>query len=189
MNKAQILILFMVFCTFTKVQAEIKQITIYWPPQQCQTSCERGLEQQFRRVNGVTDVYVSGSRGQANLKWDSKTPFSYRPLEAAVAAIGLGREDIRLSVRGYISHNNQTLFLTSIGDNTRFNLMGPAQGQGPSWAIEQQSPFNRQLSQQLRDQLMETERNRQAVTITGPLFQPETSPPLNLVVEILNIEN
>lgn len=168
------------------LNAEIEQVMIKWTPGLCQDSCIRGLEQQFRRIQGVTQVNFSPTNSQAILQWAPNVPFSYRPIEGAMAHIGLSTEDIFVTVRGKISHTSQDVILTSIGDNTPFHLLSTPQ-QMPNQFIEENSPFNRALNPEMRSKLLEVESNQQIVTISGPLFHPETSPPLFLVVVSLKL--
>lgn len=170
----------------SSIKAEIKEVTFQWPSILCKDSCVRGLEQQLRKIRGVTDVSINGPQGQAHLKWDPQAPFSYRSIEAAVAWIGLGFEDLHVTVRGNIVHNERDVILVSLGDNSRFYLMNHPPDV-PNRFVEQNSPFNRTLTPQMRAQLLDAERNHQIVTISGPLFHPETSPPLYLTVESLNM--
>lgn len=170
------------------VQAEVQQVTLRWLGMQCQASCVRGLETQLRRVRGVASVDISEPQGQAIIQWDPQVPFSYRSIEAAIAMIGIGidPEDFGLTVRGNIIHDERNVILISIGDNTRFYLLGTPPFV-PNRFIEENSLANRALTPQIKSQLLEAERNRQSVTISGPLFQPEASPPLYLVIQSLNI--
>lgn len=172
------------------VQAEVQQVTLKWLAMQCQASCVRGLEKQLRRIRGVASVDISEPQGQAILQWDPTVPFSYRSIEAAIAMIGIGidPEDFGVTVRGNIIHDKSNVILVSIGDNTRFYLIGTPPFV-PNQFIEENSLSNRALTPQIRSQLLEAERNHQFVTITGPLFQPEASPPLYLVVQSLNMSD
>lgn len=168
------------------IQAEVTEVILKWTPGLCQESCSRGLEQQFRRIKGVTNSSISGLQGHATLKWDPATPFSYRAIEAAMAAIGLSLDDIFITVRGNITHDQRSIILSSTGDNTRFYLMSHPE-MVPNRYVEINSPFNRSVLPQVRTELIEAELNHQPVTVTGPLFQPEASPPLFLTIESYNI--
>ncbi len=111
----------LLFSTYSKLmQAEVEQVTVKWTSMLCLDSCVRGLEQQFRRIRAITDVSMNGAAGEATLKWNPHMEFSYRPIEAAMAAIGLATDGLYVTVRGNITHDGRHVFLTSISDNTRF---------------------------------------------------------------------
>jgi hypothetical protein len=170
------------------IQAEMQQVTLRWTAMLCQPSCVRGLEHHLSRVRGVTHVNINGPAGQADLIWDPAVPFTYRSIENAVAMIGIGLNDLRITVRGTITYDGRNVFLNSDGDKTRFYLLGP-----PEIVLHQKvdlnSPYNRPLLPHIKAQLLEASRNQQTVTITGPLFHPENSPPLYLVVAFFNINS
>lgn len=161
--------------------AEIEQVTIKWTPGLCQTSCIRGLERQFHRVKEVTYVEINGSAGLAILRWDSKIAFSYRPIETAMAMIGLSIDDMNITVRGNITYDGRDVILTSLGDRTQFYLVSAP----PMMALELHLPHIQPLNVQTKRGLIEAGQNHQVVSITGPLFQPEKAPPFFLVVDSL----
>ncbi|MBN9376919.1 MAG: hypothetical protein BGO14_01970 [Chlamydiales bacterium 38-26] len=178
-------LMILVFCPHD-LAAEIQQVTLRWTQGICQDSCTRGLEQRFKRTPGVAAVVINGPSGQALLTWDPTIPFSYRSIEEAMAFIGLSIEDIRLTVQGSIVHDERSVSLVSKGDNTHFQLLNPVQIEANRF-VEQNSLFNRNLTPELRAQLLDAEQRRQVVTISGPLFQPEASPPLFLVIQSLSM--
>ncbi|QLH36935.1 MAG: hypothetical protein HWD61_12995 [Parachlamydiaceae bacterium] len=168
------------------MHAEIELVTIKWTAGLCQASCIRGLEQQFRRIQGVTNVKINGDQAQADLAWSPNAPFSFRAIEGAMAFIGLSMNDLRVTVRGTVRHDERSVILTSTGDLSQFVLMSPPP-MSFNMYVEVNSPLNRELTPQVRSILLAAEQNQQTVVISGPLFHPETSPPLFLTVESVNV--
>lgn len=181
-----LMIAFLCLAHSFRLHAEIEQITLKWTPGLCQSSCMRSLEQQFKNIKGVVNTHLNGPLGQGDLTWDPNTAFSYRSIEMAMALIGLGINDIRLRVKGNITHDERNIILISSSDHTHFFLLNNI-SIVPNQYVEENSAFNRLLTPQTRTQLLNAERNQQTVTISGPLFQPENSPPLFLVIDSLSI--
>lgn len=170
------------------LQSEILEVNLKWMPIGCLDSCSRGLEQQFNRIPAVNSVRIYGPAGLAQLKWNPNRPFSFRSIEMAMAMIGVSLDEIDVVVRGTVTQEQRAWILTSSGDGSRFHLLGIPQ-QLSNRHVEQESPFNRELSSQEISQLQEAEKQQRTVTITGPLFHPETSPPLFLVISKLTEES
>lgn len=167
---------------FPVLQAEIESITIKWTPLLCQQSCIAGLEKQFRNINGVADVEMNQSAGQAILRWKPDVQLTFMPINNAMQMIGLSINTLRVKVRGSISHDARTVTLNSLGDNTRFLLMSVVTPK----TIEMSEEFNPQthiLSPAQRDEFLEAQTADQVAIVEGPIFEPERSPPLKVIVE------
>lgn len=164
------------------LHSEIEQIRIKWNSSVCQESCLRKLENQFQSLPELTGMTINGNEGEAILTWKPDAPFSYIPIEVAISRIGFGIDEIQMTIKGKISHERGNPILISSGDNTRFNLLGTPEIK-PNRYIEQNSPFNRPLTLEMNSILKDAESNKKVLTISGPLFQPENSPPLYLIVE------
>ena len=106
-----------------KLQASVEEVRIYFTPNLCQTSCERGLERQFRNIRGIKHIEIKGMAGEAQLSWQENAPFSFRSLEAALAMIGLSNDRIYVRVKGLIRQEGRNIILVSSGDQTTFYLM------------------------------------------------------------------
>lgn len=176
-------------CFVTPLTSEIQTVTVKWTPSLCRlASCIKGLEQQFGRVKGVDNVQINQEAGQAVLVWKKNVEFSYKAVNMALQMIGLYSRDIRLRVRGHITHDDKTITLISEGDGTRFVLYGPIQAK----PLQQNVQFNvlaHPISDELKTRLLATQDAKQIVMIEGPLLLPERSPPdpYKLIVEHLDI--
>lgn len=167
--------------------SEIQTVTIKWTAAECFASCGKGLEQQFKKIHEVAEIHMNLLQGQAELRWKPNAPFSFTPVKIAMQMIGLYINDIHIKVRGTIKHDNQNNFtLVSLGDNTTFNLLSAPSSSMVNY-VEQYNPQNRVIRPDLKNQLLESERNHSVATISGPLFEPYRAPPLVLIIEHLNI--
>lgn len=162
--------------------AEIESITIKWTALECQQSCIVGLEKQFRNINGVADVIMNQNAGQATLRWKAGVVLTFPPINTAMSMIGLSINDLHIKVRGTISHDARTVTLNSLGDNTRFLLMSPVTPKQYEM-VEQFNPQTHILTPAQRTQFLEAQDANQIAIVEGPLFEPERSPPLKLIVE------
>lgn len=167
------------------VNAEVESITIRWTSQLCQKTCGMLLEKELKKVNGVDKVAIDLAAGQASLTWKPMTPFSYTSINTAMHLVGIALRDIRLRVRGHIRHTGETIYLVSEGDNTRFDLVNPVvpnlKGQSTVY-----NAAGRKLTPELRQQLLDGEKNGQIATIEGPVFMPERmTVPVQIVVDSL----
>lgn len=169
------------------VNAEVESITIRWTSQLCQKTCGMLLEKELKKVNGVDKVAIDLGAGQASLTWKPMTPFSYTSINTAMHMVGIALRDIRLRVRGHIRHTGETIYLVSEGDNTRFDLVNPVvpnlKGQSTVY-----NASGRKLTPELRQQLLDAEKNGQIATIEGPVFMPERmTVPVQIVVDSLKL--
>lgn len=164
--------------------SEIQQVTIKWIPMQCQASCMKGLEAAFRKIPGVTAINMNQPGGQAELQWRPNAILAMGPINAAMSSIGLSIEDIRVRVRGSIVHDDRDVYIVSLGDSTMFKLMGPLVPK-PNQYTMNSSVYNRPLSPQMRDELLQAQADGKLAVLTGPLFESERSPPIMVIVESL----
>ena len=104
-----------------------------------------------------------------------------------MAMIGLSINQIKAQVSGTISHSDRDIFLTSTGDGTLFTLISPLRPVQNGYAVPYDYNLyaggNRPLSEDMRQQLLQAEQAGQELTVSGPLFVPERSPPNYLVIE------
>jgi hypothetical protein len=165
--------------------AEVESIIIRWNPIKCQTNCPELLAYQFKQVYGVAEVYVGA--GQAELKWKPNVLFSLPQVKVALQMVGISIVgiNVRVRVRGKLQHQKEEMTLISSGDNTRFVLLNPVV---TDLAHNRQAPeYNymaRQLTLEMRQQLLEAEAKHQIATIEGVIFMPERSPPDPLAIVI-----
>jgi hypothetical protein len=169
------------------VTAEIEKVTISWVPGLCKTTCIAGLEIKLREITQVADLKITPDQGQAELRWKPYTPFTVRPIFAAMSFLGLSINEIRLRVRGTLQHDSIIVTITSMGDDTKFVLLSPvtpySHEQAPQYSI-----FSRGLALDTREKLLDAEAQNLVATIEGPLFFPERSPPYQLVIERMKFD-
>jgi hypothetical protein len=92
-------------------------------------------------------------------------------------------------VRGTISHHGTLFYLTSLGDNTVFELIGIPVPQTRDSTVINKSLYTRQLDQGQAQQLLEIERASQTATVEGPLFEPWRSPALRIALQNIQVDN
>ncbi len=165
---------------------EVEYVEIKWTPGLCSESCAKNLRTQFSKTAGVASSEVSASSAQAKLHWKPNVTFSFGPINAAMSMIGLSMTELRVKVRGTIIHDAKTVTLVSLGDNTRFQLLGPTQASKTGYAIAH-NINSHPLPPDTRTKLLDAQTQKQVVTVEGPLFEPERSPPLYLITEKLNV--
>lgn len=171
----------------SSLRAEIDEVMIQWTPMLCQGSCVQGLYQQFGKIPGLANVEISQPQGQALLIYQRGAPYTYGPINTAMAMIGLSINQMRAKVTGFISHSERDVFLTSTGDGTIFTLISPLRPQPYGYAVPYDynlyNSGNRPLNDMTREQLLEAEQAQVELTIAGPIFVPERSPPNYLITE------
>jgi len=181
------LLTFAALLVVAELKADIQKVTITWTQGLCVDNCPKNLEVQLRKVPGVSDIQINGLSARADISWKPNMYFSYKAVEAAMSMIGLSINDIRVKVRGSLTHDDVVVWLVSTGDGTRFMLLSPMQT-----SLTQYSEFynveSHKLNPDMRDRLLQAELNDAVVTIEGPLFSPERSPPLTLIIEKLQVE-
>ena len=163
------------------LSAEIERVTVKWNPVVCQGSCIQGIIGALSATPPVAEFIINPQEGQVNIRWKPKSFFDYETVRRAIAgATGIPILDIRVQVRGTVIVSNNVVALQSLGDNTQFMLMSPAQ-QNITKNVPQNSFFNRQLTPQLMQQFLEGARDSTVVTVSGPLLRPQMG--LYLVAE------
>lgn len=165
--------------------AEIENVTISWRNQNCTETCHDLLEKQFLRMPGALDARVDGKAGTATMRWRPRIKFRYTDVNIAVRSVGVPLMDIRLRIRGTISQTGRKFTLSSLGDETVFNLLSPLTVQ-PNRMATPQNVDSYELSPDMQKKLVDSELGFYVVTVSGVLLMPERSPPYYLVVE--NIE-
>lgn len=169
------------------ISGEIQKLVVVWTRGLCLQNCATNLEREFRGMAGVEDVKMDQSSATAVLKWKEGVPFTFQALEAPLSKIGLSIEHIRVQVKGILSHDDATIWLTSSGDGTRFVLLGPVQpsltGFTETYSFESYS-----LTPEKRATFINAEKQNMIATIDGPILMPETAPPLVLIAEKTQFE-
>lgn len=166
------------------LHAEIQKVTILWTKYLCDQGCANLLENQFRRIPGVADVTINQPAAQATLQWKPNVPFSYTDIDTAMRMVGPAYDDlgIRLRVRGTIRHDQNSVTLISMGDNTNFYLLSPITPSTTQY-VEMQDIKSHTLWPDVRAELLDAEAQNFPVEVEGPLFQPEQAPPYYIIIQ------
>lgn len=173
---------------FLPLGAEIERVTVRWDKGICLQTCAESLAEQFRKIPDVTEVNVNQAAAQADLKWKKDVAFSWLPVMSALSMIGLFPEDVRIRVRGIITHDEKHINLISKPDGTFFVLFSPVTPNLGGYT-EMFSQYAYSVSPDARDQLLQAEQAGKLVTVEGPILQPERSPPdpLRLIMQSMTI--
>lgn len=164
-------------------QGEISKATVKWlNPGSCQESCITDMAKQFSAMNGAAEVILNQGAGQVDIRWKPRVPFSYYPINTAMRLVGPAINEIRASVRGTISHSSKTFILESLGDNTKFVLLGPVIPSMSQYTVTHNTD-NRPLPAELQARLLKAEKDFEVVEIEGPLLDPWRYQVLYLIVE------
>ena len=171
------------------LQAEVQSFSMIWNAPLCTPSCAAQLTQRLsHNTPGVQKAEVSQAAGRADVVWDPRVPFSFQPINNSVRYVGIRPRLFRIRVRGTVQDvNGRNFTLISTGDNTPFVLRGPIQPSLNRYT-EQYNPQSHFLNPQLIQQLSNIARARQTVVIEGPFFEPFRSPPNQLIIETLSVE-
>lgn len=170
------------------VHAEIEMITLEWDNIACQDSCASLMERELSKISDITNVTVSQQNGMATMQWKAKKKFSFPTIDSAIKKVGLHIKALRVKVRGTISESNKKFYIHSLGDETKFNLLGSATDNvTKNRQVLQQSRYNRPLTEDQKDILREAMEQKQIVIIEGPIYQPYQFPPLDIVVGSIKI--
>src|SRR5262245_49677348 len=121
--------LFALLMMVNSLGGEIEEIRIQWNAQKCLDACSAQIETNLKAIKEVTNVQTDKHAGIAVMKWNSQRPFNFDPFKLAIAAAGIGIDEMRLSVSGKITHDTQNTYLTSTDDNTRFTLVSSSNPQ------------------------------------------------------------
>lgn len=163
------------------LRGDIKQITLTWNAVTCQDTCVAQIHKELSTTKEIHDITINPQEGSAVMQWKTGELFSYEPFRYAMAAVGLSINSMRVHVQGTISHEGETVFLNSTGDNTRFQLVGPIKTQ-PGRYTPRYNLASYPLSQELLQQLRDFEQQRMKVIVSGPLLLPSHYP-LVLIIE------
>ena len=167
---------------FNQMYGEIEKITIKWTANLCADSCIRDMYKQFGAVNGIAEKIINQQQGMAEFRWKPKSSFNFQMLDQAMRLVGPRIQDSRVRVRGTISHDASNVYLNSLGDNTRFILLGTPPASTTEYVI-QYSAQTRGLPPETRKKFLDSENNFEVVVVEGPLFEPIRFTELYLIVE------
>ncbi len=165
---------------------EVTQVILNWQAGLCSNVCIQELEKRLKQIPSVQELSFNPSAGMATMRWSSGATFWFEPFNTATRMVGIRLSTIRVKVTGKIVKEGSLFSLHSTGDSTRFRLIGPLKASIENYTI-QENVANYPLSPQMIEQLKELADKQTAVTISGPLFEPNR-PALILIVEDLRPE-
>lgn len=155
---------------------EIQKVTVLWNNVSCNPSCGQDLHRWFSELKKTSKIVMTG--GRAEMYWKPNTPFDYRDIKYVMARMGLYTEEIRIQVRGTITHDPDHFYMHSIGDSTFLEVLGPIK-ESTSLYIIKKNAANYKVVDPLRSELLQAEKDEFLVTIEGSLFMPEMVPPFS----------
>lgn len=166
---------------------EIQKVTVSWDSGSCKEYCHEKLRQFFEEMPGVERVYMNKAGNSADLIWKPNYRFDFLALNYTIRKMGLSMRHTpaRIILRGTISASGERMYINSIGDGTRFELLSPSILSHTEYTI----PYNiatHTLREETRRVLTDAERRRQVVTIEGFLFEPQY-PPLKIDIERVDV--
>lgn len=182
------------------LNAEITRFTLSWDPVYCnQPTCKRLLSTWIKEMHQVGQLKFDEKGNKAIIYWKPYTDFNYDVIDNLMHRLGLAPQientptyESKLAgiikLRGTITHDADFVYIRSIGDNSRFVLIGPTRDQTTRY-VEKFSFENRKLDPKIRLMLLEAEEHFRVVTIEGPLFEPERRPPLYIVVKLAEVND
>lgn len=153
------------------LQGEIQDVTVMWRSALCDYRCVDALHKNFRQIRGVGSIAIDPPAGKAHLTYIPGAKFEFQPINYAMRRIGISLRDIRIRIRGTISHTGDTFFINSLGDTTRFALIGFPEASRQRYVVPF-SRYNRPLEGDVKRVLAMAAAEHRLVTIEGPIFEP-----------------
>lgn len=149
---------------------EIESVVIGYREQNCNTEqCIRVIKERFKVVPDIAEVNVSP--GAINLTWKPNRPFTFEKINIPLRLVGLSPQNVAVTARGLIKQEGDKLYLVSLGDNTKFQLLNPPQPKSNDY-IEYNNIDNYTLLPHVRKQLEEAMKSKQVVQASGWLLGP-----------------
>ena len=169
----------------TPLTAEIQQLEMRYNPAFCTMQCPNMLLNALRGMPAVAEVTMNAQQGQAILRYKPNQAFDFWAFKRALQSIGSNYDFLRIKVRGTITGSGKNFNLISIGDNTKFVLLGPIQSSAVQYTI---SPnlTNHPLTPYLIESLERGVKENRIAVIQGWLFEPDRNPPYYIVIEQMN---
>lgn len=175
-------ILLLSLLSISSLLAEIEQVVVVWRAKNCDQSCEERIVERLEAASQIESASVIPGAGQAVVKWKPDTPFSYSPLNIAMRRVGPSIQMVQMVVSGKVRDDGKNIILTSTGDNSSFTLLNPVGAQDVGIAV-QGTTRGRELPEDLKNRLIQAQKNGQIVTVKGNLFNPFRAPPQMLIIE------
>lgn len=153
--------------------AEIENVVIKWNAALCQGYCETALANELDSIPDVASYRIDPYKGIADIQWKPNEQFSFGTLNLASRSIGFRITETRLKVRGTIAHDRENIYLVSIGDGTRFILLGALKTVPGQYAVRA-SRASYPLPIDWSERFLELEADNQIVAVEGLLIIPQT---------------
>lgn len=185
--KSKFLIFIALILLSPPLHAEVLEVFVSWNSFSCRERCAELLRERFEKMPQVESVAMNASAGNARLKWNPLSPFSYQVVKAQLQRVGVGLNELRVRVRGRGVQSGKGVALVSLGDSTRFTLISPLRTR-PEKYVARPDGSKLDLSPSLQDKVLIAAQEDKAIVVEGPLYQPHRSPPLYLIVSRLQIE-
>lgn len=180
-------LLLLLICSMP-IMAEVEKVTISWTPGLCHQACVNLLHSKFQKIPYVESLTINHAEGMAEFAWKPTNTFSFVLINNAMRYVGIRETSINMRVRGRVQVKGHQAILISKGDRTRFFLLNSLPTE-PEYII-QNSSLNQQLTPEMRQLLMDGQKNNQIAVVEGPLFYPGSMPggPLQLVIDQISFE-
>lgn len=161
------------------VSADFQQIQIKWTSGLCGPDCVKNLQREFSKIPGFKQASFGNS--QVTLLWQEGAPFTFASINTATRMVGIRLWEVRIRVKGKVSHNKDIFVLTSDGDGTPVQLLGPTMPSATGNTVVPNVQTHG-LNSALQNKLLDAEASKASIVVEGPLFQPFQMPDLRVIV-------
>lgn len=170
---------------FGTLSAEIQEVRMTWNKATCDGTCVSLLRKNLDRFNAVAAYKMEPEKGIAYLRWMPEANFDLISIKRIYQSVGFGFGvgDVMVKVRGVIERKGNDYILKSLGDGTKFRLLGPphpGQTSFRSTGSWQSYP----LSPDQKRQLQEGYANHEVVEVFGGLFYNQWDLPMIITQNI-----
>ncbi len=174
------------FLLSSGLHGEITKVKITWNNIGCTASCAELLEKYLKEIPAIAEVRLNAQAGSAELVYKPNSPYEYQPIHYAIARVGITLNDVRMDLRGTISHSGNQIFATSVGDNTKVELLGQ-QRSSTTQFVEKYNVANYPIDPEMKNALLSAEQKHQIVKIEGTVYMAYRTP-LRLIVTSYKVE-
>lgn len=173
------------FLGFGALHAEIEQVRITWDKSQCDVTCVNLLEKNLNNFSPVAAYDLNPEKGIGYLRWMPTAPFNLIAVKRVYQSVGFGFGigDVIVKVRGVLEKKGNAFIVRSLGDGTRFRLIGPP---NPSTTTFHSTGSwqSYPLTPDQRSKLQEGFLGHQVVEVYGGIFFTEYDFPMIITQQI-----
>lgn len=166
-------LMFMLLGWSLLLQAEVQEVVIRWDAATCLDVCIPLFENNLKSIKAVKSVQLNARAGLGIITWDPNAEFSYEPFNLASRGSGVRMTDFRVRVKGTVVHDQDNFYVASIGDGTRFQIIGPLASVPGRYMIDA-NVANHPVPGNMQAELLDAQQDGRPVTVEGPLFLPTT---------------